>query len=949
MRFRPTLAWNLSSEPKSLDSSIYPLVCLISAVNNFKLGIAKQNITRLHPNFYTHAKKSLLFLGLLLSAASIARAQACNNTTPSGTTITCVQSAWGYQNFSSATVTAGSTSTGSGAPTFSSSPVAGHVLAVFTASNLTFTSITDTCNTGGSSDTYTVKTGTSATVGYAVVGATGACHVTATYTGTSGRSVIMVEELSGVNTSTPVDPSTLATPNVQSVGTGTALTSASITTVVNGDYIFGATYDSSGNASTFTAGSGFSLDQYQNGLASYRSQTEYTGQASAGTMAATFGHNPFSTYETGIIAFRPQVGSSLWSGILNAASAACDTVAVSACAIDWSQAGIPGYNTTGVLPSSTWTQSGSTILASTYGNGASDAGPGIQTALNSCGTNHYVLLGVGTFLTSTQAITVPNGCVLRGSGANQTIIKEGLSHKVVIVVGGASGPGYAGSGNISVTSSPTASSTTLTVASGNIGSFAVGNLMVLSQLNSNHVTAAGSSGNCTWCDNGEGGTRVEQITLYISGVNTGTGTITFAPALPVSFTNTPVVEVWTPSKNAGVENLQVYATEASSLANFDIMSCYQCWVDGVEGNYADTDSVHVYVENSYQSQVTNSYFSNGYYHQPGTDVTVEIRGSSSLTLIQNNILERLHSGVMIETGTFGNVIGYNYMFGDFDTGAPSANFSAVDFHGANPMFTLIEGNIGALFGGDNIWGSATNNTYFRNWARGTDYACNSTAAGRNTVTCTPIGYPTQSGANGWIKYQTINTINPTFQMFNPNFVGDVVGSSESANVLDYRGNPLPYVNATWSICAGAGGTPCGTSSRGYGSAAWGFNWGYGEANDSGGTGANGQGCSGVTTYPCESQLPWSSALVHGVYDYGTNSTIWSGSLTHTLPASFYLTAKPSWWGSAPWPAIGPDVTSGTFVAGHANNNPAKNCYENTMGGSIGAGSPLSTFNATSCY
>ncbi len=105
-----------------------------------------------------------------------------------------------------------------------------------------------------------MKTGTRATVGYAVVGATGACHVTATYTGSSGHSLIMVEELSGVNTSIPVDPSTLASPNVQSVGTGTALTSASITTVVNWRLRFGATFDSSGNSTTYTAGSGFSLD-----------------------------------------------------------------------------------------------------------------------------------------------------------------------------------------------------------------------------------------------------------------------------------------------------------------------------------------------------------------------------------------------------------------------------------------------------------------------------------------------------------------------------------------------------------------------------------------------------------------------------------------------------------------------------------------------------------------
>jgi hypothetical protein len=75
-------------------------------------------------------------------------------------------------------------------------------------------------------------------------------------------------------------------------------------------------------------------------------------------------------------------------------------------------------------------------------------------------------------------------------------------------------------------------------------------------------------------------------------------------------------------------------------------------------------------------------------------------------------------------------------------------------------------------------------------------------------------------------------------------------------------------------------------------------------------------------------------------------------LTQILPASFYLTSKPSWWPSAkPWPAIGPDVTGGNIanVGGHAFAIPAQDCYANVMGGPAdGTGSVLS-FNANSCY
>jgi len=96
-----------------------------------------------------------------------------------------------------------------------------------------------------------------------------------------------------------------------------------------------------------------------------------------------------------------------WSGILDPTRA-----------IDWSAAGVPGG-----IPSGSWTQSGSTILASTLGNGASDATSGIQTALNACGTNHFVLLGAGTFRINTF-LSIPNNCVLRGAGASQTKLND---------------------------------------------------------------------------------------------------------------------------------------------------------------------------------------------------------------------------------------------------------------------------------------------------------------------------------------------------------------------------------------------------------------------------------------------------------------------------------------------------------------------------------------------
>src|SRR5882724_7829065 len=90
-----------------------------------------------------------------------------------------------------------------------------------------------------------------------------------------------------------------------------------------------------------------------------------------------------------------------WSGILDPTRA-----------IDWSTAGVPGG-----IPSGSWTQSGATILAAAApcNNGSGDCTGTIQTALNACGVNHFVLLGTGVFLINSRLI-IPNNCALRGGG-----------------------------------------------------------------------------------------------------------------------------------------------------------------------------------------------------------------------------------------------------------------------------------------------------------------------------------------------------------------------------------------------------------------------------------------------------------------------------------------------------------------------------------------------------
>src|SRR5579871_1315424 len=111
-----------------------------------------------------------------------------------------------------------------------------------------------------------------------------------------------------------------------------------------------------------------------------------------------------------------------WSGIISPSRAT-----------DWSRAGVVGG-----IPSASWTQCGSTIAA-----GASAST--INSAIASCGSNQYVLLGAGTFnLSGAITFNGKNNVALRGSGANSTFIV--FSNGVVNSCGGYGGEICLGNG-----------------------------------------------------------------------------------------------------------------------------------------------------------------------------------------------------------------------------------------------------------------------------------------------------------------------------------------------------------------------------------------------------------------------------------------------------------------------------------------------------------------------
>jgi hypothetical protein len=349
--------------------------------------------------------------------------------------------------------------------------------------------------------------------------------------------------------------------------------------------------------------------------------------------------------------------------------------------------------------------------------------------------------------------------------------------------------------------------------------------------------------------------------------------------------------------------------------------CAYCWVKGVESNYTDGD--HVSIQWGYRDEVRDSYFSNAFLHVPGGhDSDIQIALKTSASLIENNILERNHESVMLEWGAAGNVIAYNYMMGEFDSGAPNVMIGGVDYHGAHPQFNLLEGNVLTAIYADSVWGSSSDTTAFRNWVVGTNRVCDP-LHGRGTVDC--------AGQHGHYGFQAARAVQLSHLTTRNNFIGNVIGSAQMQALKGYS-QPVPQA-ATLEYPA----------KRVY-ETATGFSFGYGSANDD----ATGDGCGGGKP-PCHAQGTAATDLLHGNFNNGGGGTAWAPGKPHALPPSFYMEGKPAWWGRMPFPAIGPDVTGGSGPAGHSYGNPAQNCYTKVMGGTDGgAGSPLQ-FNAARCY
>jgi hypothetical protein len=340
---------------------------------------------------------------------------------------------------------------------------------------------------------------------------------------------------------------------------------------------------------------------------------------------------------------------------------------------------------------------------------------------------------------------------------------------------------------------------------------------------------------------------------------------------------------------------------------------------------------HAEISSSAHVTVRDSYFYGSSPSSEGYGVDLLIGTSDSL--VENNIFQHVAAPTIVEN-SMGNVFGYNYAVDNFYTGAGSApNWQGcdADSHNEGNTYNLWEGHEGICMGEDDIHGTTFGETVFRSYFNGRDTATQCPGGG------TACGTGPKSQNTQAVELQAYNRYT--------NLVANVFGTT--GYFTNYQnqgaaGNPNSCGGYNWTTiyqlnfavqvlapfsppCAGSSFTidndPLVSASL--------MRWGnYDTVNGSVQTNSS-ETASSASTYP----------------GLGSPSTSWS-----SYP-SLYLSGKPAFWTSVPWPAVGPDVTGGNVanLGGHVWMNPASNCYHNVMGGLDDGSSGSLNFDAGTCY
>lgn len=491
------------------------------------------------------------------------------------------------------------------------------------------------------------------------------------------------------------------------------------------------------------------------------------------------------------------------------------------------------------------------VNAADYGNGTRDATAGIQAAINACPEGQVVLLSAGDFMINgANPVTINKGIVLRGAGASSTrLLKPGGQANPLILIGQRWLPTAA---SVNLTANGTKGSTSIQVASA--AGFAAGQLVLVDELTDASYVYWGTDSAVAPGGVGRGWfTRYDRPVGQMLEIASVSGnTITFTTPLHITFDTAHQAQLtrWTVpygAKYAGVEDLYVRGGLDDNIT-FDL--AMYSWVKRVESDMSTGDSIGI--DASFRCVVRDSYVHDTPDPFPGgAGYMLSFAYYTADTLVENNIFINGNKVMVMRASGGGNVVAYNYFdngyignyLGWMETGLNASHLTC-------PHFELFEGNDTFNIDGDDTWGGAVYNTFFRN---------HSTGKRRS--------------------YQDLDNRRAIGLMrghYYYSMVGNVLGTANQ--------NPAPYASFAYEDTYPWGDNPVAMWRLGYTPKDW--------------------------NATAEARVI-DTLHRHGNFDYATSQVRWVTGYSQTLPNSLYLTTKPSFFGSATWPWV--DATGTTKV------------------------------------
>lgn len=659
-----------------------------------------------------------------------------------------------------------------------------------------------------------------------------------------------------------------------------------------------------------------------------------------------------------VLLFAKDSHAQLWSGVLAPSRG-----------IDWTGAGIPGG-----LPDSSWTQSGSTIAA--YSGDGSAITNALATACD--GSGKVVVLGPGTFTLSPPLISFARNlfgkCVLRGSGANSTFINysggvncNGASAAICISSNDGTYPGMANPTTTTWTGGFSKGATQITLGSVS-GITPNQTILVLNQCDTGYSGSSCTSGSATdnngyficstpWTQPGQGcnlpnfapdgstwrQNAWEMETVMVTAINAGgCGATCVTISQPLEHPNwasgqSPQAVIIQPVPLEGVEDLALDGSGAGTTdACIGGQNSWQAFISGVK--CSNSYSRGFYFLDSFHMLIKDNYITHSGSYGDGMGIRISWGADD---LIQNNIVQQWKVSFVNDGPSPGDVLGYNFFIDQLHASQNDDFMWGGTFqHATGDDFQLFEGNAMNQSQDDNIHGGHVNQTRVRNFFWGYEQCANG-QCGQYTAKTTSETAIISSSTSRYSAH-----------------VGNILGTPGFTNIYL---NSIPFGSGqAYQIGGGNGGTnpPLPPDPLAISTSLFWDNW----------------DAATQSTRCNTSEVPTNAPTY-------PNPVPTLGCGGGTLPASFYLSSKPSWMGTFPFPGIGPDVTGGSAGqcngplnqagrynglaaatsgqcagsgitasawAGHVNIIPAQACFFSMGGVPDGTGAVLS-FDAKGCY